>query len=390
MVFIPYSGRMRRSRQLWVAGDWLKQKLVEVNYKNVSLASLWYHTKCNKIIKNPIISFACRIVNEIHKQLKMNGLFLPSCPIWNNLALKAGGKPISNESWQEKNITNLGHILGSNGEMLSFNELKKKFGLNNSDTFQYLQIKSIMQSFANIMLADNDSFDIKFRDAVSGSGKVSKIYKLLCCTSSCISSKVIKAQWEKDLGINLTSEQWETILRRSNNLSKCVRYKIIQIKILFRSYITPHKLKKMNNGVTDKCWHGCGMNGTLIHLLWHCPETQTFWLKIRDYLCKLFKINFPLEPAVGLLGKQIEGATTKKIQYLLDLAFLSAKRLILMNWKVKKPNCFDIVNWQKDFLELVSMEQAASVLQDLGSDHTDSLSQIMSLLKENQIDEDIS
>ena len=61
-----------------------------------------------------------------------------------------------------------------------------------------------------------------------------------------------------------------------------------------------------------------------------------------------------------------------------------------MNWKVKKPNCFDIVNWQKDFLELVSMEQAASVLQDLGSDHTDSLSQIMSLLKENQIDEDIS
>ncbi|CAL8237486.1 unnamed protein product [Arctogadus glacialis] len=47
-------------------------------------------------------------------------------------------------------------------------------------------------------------------------------------------------------------------------------------------------------------------------------------------------------------------------------------------------------NWQKDFLELVSMEQAASVLQDLGSNHTDSLSQIMSLLKENQIDEDIS
>ena len=126
----------------------------------------------------------------------MNGLALPSCPIWDNPVFKADGKPISNDSWQEKNITNLGQILGSNGEMLSFRELKKKFVLDNSDTFQYLQIKSIMQSFANIMLADNKFFDIKFRDAVSGSGKVSKIYRLLCCTSSCISSKVIKAQWE--------------------------------------------------------------------------------------------------------------------------------------------------------------------------------------------------
>uniref|UniRef100_A0A671WDE4 Reverse transcriptase zinc-binding domain-containing protein n=1 Tax=Sparus aurata TaxID=8175 RepID=A0A671WDE4_SPAAU len=90
----------------------------------------------------------------------------------------------------------------------------------------------------------------------------------------------------------------------------------------------------MNNGVTDKCWHGCAMNGTLIHLLWHCPETQTFWLKIRDYLCKLFEINFLLDPAVGLLGKQRE-----------------------------QP--------QKNF-----------------NIHT--LSQIMSLLKENQTDEDVS
>lgn len=34
---------------------WLEQKLVAANCKNVSLASLWYHTKPNKTIlkKNP-------------------------------------------------------------------------------------------------------------------------------------------------------------------------------------------------------------------------------------------------------------------------------------------------------------------------------------------------
>lgn len=68
--------------------------------------------------------------------------------------------------------------------MFSFSELKKKFGLNNSDIFQYLQIRSIMQSFANTTLADNAFFDIKFKDAVSSIGNVSKIDRLLCCIFS--------------------------------------------------------------------------------------------------------------------------------------------------------------------------------------------------------------
>lgn len=31
-------------------------------------------------------------------------------------------------------------------------------------------------------------------------------------------------------------------------------------------------------------------------------------------------------------------------------------------YRKSKPNCFDTDKWQKDFLERVSMEQAASVL----------------------------
>ena len=89
-----------------------------------------------------------------------------------------------------------------------------------------------------------------------------------------------------------------------------------------------------------------------------------------------------------LLGKQVEGVIPPKFLYLLDLAFLSVKRTILINWRVRKSNCFNIDNWQKDFLDLVSMEQAASVLQDLGNDHTDLLSQNMSSLRENKTDGD--
>uniref|UniRef100_A0A3B4VFF8 Reverse transcriptase zinc-binding domain-containing protein n=1 Tax=Seriola dumerili TaxID=41447 RepID=A0A3B4VFF8_SERDU len=95
------------------------------------------------------------------------------------------------------------------------------------------------------------------------------------------------------------------------------------MKILFRSYITPHKLMKMNSDVSDKCWHGCGKTGTLIHLLWHCPETKTFWLKVRDYLCTLFERNFSSCPVVCLLGNKIDGVISKELQHLVHLAFLS-------------------------------------------------------------------
>ncbi len=35
-----------------------------------------------------------------------------------------------------------------------------------------------------------------------------------------------------------------------------------------------------------------------------------------------------------------------------------------MNWKVRKPN-FCLNNWLKEFIELIMMERAASILQDL-------------------------
>lgn len=42
-----------------------------------------------------------------------------------------------------------------------------------------------------------------------------------------------------------------------------------------------------------------------------------------------------------------------------------------MNWKQRKPNCFSTENWCKDFMDLLSMEQAALTVPD--DDRTDGL-----------------
>ena len=53
------------------------------------------------------------------------------------------------------------------------------------------------------------------------------------------------------------------------------------------------------------------------------------------------------------------------MQHIIALAFMSVKRIIMMNWKVQKPNCSNTDNWLKHFMDLLSMERATSFLNDL-------------------------
>ena len=109
-----------------------------------------------------------------------------------------------------------------------------------------------------------------------------------------------------------------------------------------------------------------------------------FWLRVKECLFSLFDIRLHLCPSACLLGSKIDEVCSKEVQDLIGLAFLSVKRIILMNWKVRKPNCFDVDRWLEDFLDLVSMEQAALFLQEQVSDHTDALSRILTRLKDGE------
>lgn len=55
---------------------------------------------------------------------------------------------------------------------------------------------------------------------------------------------------------------------------------------------------------------------------------------------------------------------SKELQYLINVCFLSVKRIILLNWKVRK---------QTDLMDLFAMECAASFLNNLEANHTDLL-----------------
>ena len=73
-------------------------------------------------------------------------------------------------------------------------------------------------------------------------------------------------------------------------------------------------------------------------------------------------MEISVDPVACLLGKRVAGLHNVGTQKIISLAYASTSRIILRNWKVRKPNCFSLDNWLSEFLEVVSMEGATSLL----------------------------
>lgn len=79
-------------------------------------------------------------------------------------------------------------------------------------------------------------------------------------------------QWEHDLGKTYTERQWHRALQSTYQATKCTAMWELTQNIVQRRYLTPDRIAKFDKHTFPNCWRNCGVTGTLLHILWECPQ----------------------------------------------------------------------------------------------------------------------
>ena len=144
-------------------------------------------------------------------------------------------------------------------------------------------------------------------------------------------------------------------------MARDLRTRLIQFKIIHRMYWSPSKLYRVKLTTDQGCWK-CSEEGTLTHMLWHCPKAQDFWTSVHECIQKVVGVEVPFCIRLYLLGgppiltDDIAPVYAEWVQ----TAIMLGRKLLVQQWK--SAHAPPITDWYNALTTVAASGQVRLVL----------------------------
>ena len=126
-----------------------------------------------------------------------------------------------------------------------------------------------------------------------------------------------------------------------------------------RYHFMPVRMAAIQKSTSDKCWRGCGEEGTLLHCWWQCKLVQLvqpLWRTVWKFLKKL-EIELLYDPAIPLLGIHTEETRIERDMW--TRMIITALFTIGRTWKQLR--CPSADEWTRKQWYIYTMEYYSAI-----------------------------
>ena len=197
-----------------------------------------------------------------------------------------GNKPFFYKSCEDKGLTLINDLLGSDGNFMSYDQARNSLQID----IDFLIFFSIVQSVKSFLMKECPLVPI---EKVTGPLVPFNCKKLYCnrsgvqdiytvfCKNGCLPTAQAKFS---EKGILVTTDMWNTYYLLPRLVSRDTTLHYFQFRLLHRILPTNSLLNKINYADSSACTFCQRHPETLEHLFFECGTTQFFWKNLVQWI----------------------------------------------------------------------------------------------------------